>query len=177
MEVTIGKAKLSIVQGDISQISVDVIVNSANDKLWMGSGVAGAIKKAGGEEIELEAMKKGPIPIGDVVLTEAGNLPAKKVIHAVVMGQDLQTNAEYIRKAVKNTIKAADSIPAESLAMPAFGTGIGHFPAEECSEIMVEEAVEGLLNAANLRRLNIILKDPGIYEIFKHALEAKFSHK
>jgi len=177
MEVNIGFAKLSVVHGDITQAGTEAIANSANDKLWMGSGVAGAIKKVGGEEIELEAMKKGPIPIGDVAITEAGNLSAKKVIHAVVMGQDLKTNADYIRTAIRNTIKAADDLPVESLAIPAFGTGVGHFPADECSVVMVEESVDGLLESRNLKQLKIILKDPGIYEIFKNALENKFQRK
>ncbi|RKZ28561.1 Appr-1-p processing protein, partial [bacterium] len=144
---------------------------------WMGGGVAGAIKKAGGEEIEIEAMKKGPVPVGEVAITDAGALDAKNIIHAVVMGQDLKTNEEYIRNATRNTIKAADDIPVQSLALPAFGTGVGHFPAEQCSKIMVEESVEGLLSAKNLLQVKIVLKDAGIYEIFRQALERKFSRK
>ena len=177
MEVNIGKAKLSVVHGDITDTGAEAIANAANDKLWMGGGVAGAIKKAGGEEIEIEAMKKGPVPVGEVAITDAGALDAKNIIHAVVMGQDLKTNEEYIRNATRNTIKAADDIPVQSLALPAFGTGVGHFPAEQCSKIMVEESVEGLLSAKNLLQVKIVLKDAGIYEIFRQALERKFSRK
>ena len=177
MEVNIGKSKLSIIHGDITETGVEAIANAANDKLWMGGGVAGAIKKAGGEDIETEAMKKGPIPLGEVAITGAGQMHAKHIIHAVVMGQDLKTSEDYIRTATRNTIVAADDLPVESLALPAFGTGVGHFPADECSKIMIDEAVDGLLNAKNLRQVKIVLKDKGIYEMFKEALEAKFRRK
>lgn len=177
MEVNIGNAKLTIMQGDITQAGTEAIANSANDKLWMGSGVAGAIKKRGGEEIELEAMKKGPIPIGEVAITGGGELDANYVIHAVVMGQDLKTSEEYVRNATINTLKAADEIPVTSLALPAFGTGVGHFHAEDCSRIMIEEAVNSLLKTKNLNQVKIVLKDPGIYDIFKQALENKFRRK
>ncbi len=177
MEVNIGKAKFTIMQGDITSAGTEAIANSANDKLWMGSGVAGAIKKQGGEEIELEAMKMGPIPIGEVAVTSAGKLSAKKVIHAVVMGQDLLTSEEFVRNATRNTIKAADSIPVLSLAVPAFGTGVGHFHADDCSKIMIEEIVNGLLDAKNLRQVKIVLNDKGTYDIFKNALESRFRRK
>lgn len=177
MEVNIGRAKFSIVLGDITKSGTEAIANSANDKLWMGSGVAGAIKKRGGEEIELEAMKKGPIPIGEVAITSAGNLSAKKVIHAVVMGQDLKTSEEYVRNATRNTLIAAEGIPVSSLAMPAFGTGVGHFHADDCSRIMVEETVNALLEAKNLTLVKIVLEDNGTFEIFKKALEARFRRK
>lgn len=177
MEVNIGKAKFTIVQGDITEAGTEAIANSANDKLWMGSGVAGAIKKRGGEEIELEAMKKGPIPIGEVTVTSAGNLPMKNVIHAVVMGQDLKTSEEYVRNATRNTLKTADELPVTSIAMPAFGTGVGQLHADDCSRIMIEETVNALLDATNLLNVKIVLNDPGIYDIFKHALENKFRKK
>jgi O-acetyl-ADP-ribose deacetylase (regulator of RNase III) len=177
MEVNIGHVKLSIVHGDIIEAGTEAITNAANNKLWMGGGVAGAIKRAGGEEIETEAMKKGPITIGDVAVTGAGTLETKYVIHAAVMGQDLRTNGEYVRKATINTIEAADNIPVGSLAIPAFGTGIGHFSAEECSEIMIEESVNTLLNVKSLKQVKIVLKDKGIYEIFKNALDKRFRCK
>jgi O-acetyl-ADP-ribose deacetylase (regulator of RNase III) len=177
MEVNIGRAKFSIVLGDITKSGMEAIANSANDKLWMGSGVAGAIKKHGGEEIELEAMKKGPIPIGEVAITGAGNLSAKKVIHAVVMGQDLKTSEEFVRNATRNTLIAAEKLPVSSLAMPAFGTGVGHFSAEDCSKIMVEETVNALLDAKNLTQVKIVLEDQGTFEIFKHALDSRFRRK
>jgi O-acetyl-ADP-ribose deacetylase (regulator of RNase III) len=143
--------QLEIVDGDISALEVDAIANAANDRLWMGAGVAGAIKRAGGEEIQREAVAKGPIEVGDAVATGAGRLAARWVIHAAVMGQDLVTSAEAIRKATRRTLEVADELGAESLALPAFGTGVGGVPLDECARIMVAEvrAFEG----GSLRRV------------------------
>jgi O-acetyl-ADP-ribose deacetylase (regulator of RNase III) len=131
---------VEVVEGDIAALEVDAIANAANDRLWMGAGVAGAIKRAGGEEIEREAVAKGPIAVGDAVATGAGRLPARWVIHAAVMGQDLVTSAEAIRNATRRTLELADELGAASLALPAFGTGVGGFPLDECARIMVAEA-------------------------------------
>jgi O-acetyl-ADP-ribose deacetylase (regulator of RNase III) len=119
---------------------VDAIGNAANDHLWMGAGVAGAIKRAGGEEIEREAVSKGPIEIGDAVATGGGSLKARWVVHGAVMGQDLQTDADAIRRTTARCLEVADELGAESLALPAFGTGVGGFPLDECAPIMVEVA-------------------------------------
>ena len=131
---------ISIVEGDITALEVDAIANAANNHLWMGSGVAGAIKRAGGEEIEREAVQLGPIEVGDAVATSAGRLPARWVIHGAVMGQDLQTNADLVRRTTESCLRAADELGAESIALPAFGTGVGGFPLEECARIMVNAA-------------------------------------
>ena len=132
--------ELEVVEGDITSLAVDAIANAANSALWMGAGVAGAIKRAGGEEIEREAVAKGPIEVGDAVATGAGRLQAKHVIHGAVMGQDLQTNAELVRRTTRRCLEVADELGAGSLALPAFGTGVGRFPVTECAEIMVSEA-------------------------------------
>src|SRR5439155_22675133 len=84
--------RLEVVEGDITALQVDAIANAANDHLWMGAGVAGAIKRAGGEEIEREAVSKGPIELGEAVVTTGGRLRARHVIHGAVMGQDLRTS-------------------------------------------------------------------------------------
>jgi O-acetyl-ADP-ribose deacetylase len=137
--------EVEVVEGDIAALAVDAVANAANDRLWMGSGVAGAIKRAGGDEIEREAISKGPIAVGEAVATSAGRLPARWVIHAAVMGQDLVTSADAIRRATRRTLEVADELGAESLALPAFGTGVGGFPLDECARIMIEEvrAFEG----------------------------------
>jgi O-acetyl-ADP-ribose deacetylase (regulator of RNase III) len=129
--------ELVVVEGDIAALGVDAIANAANDHLWMGAGVAGAIKRAGGEEIEREAVAKGPIAVGDAVATGAGTLAARWVIHAAVMGQDLRTSAGAIQAATRRTLEVADGLGAESLALPAFGTGVGGFPLDECARLMV----------------------------------------
>jgi O-acetyl-ADP-ribose deacetylase (regulator of RNase III) len=132
--------ELEVVEGNIAELDVDAIANAANNHLWMGAGVAGAIKVAGGQEIEQEAVAKGPIEIGDAVATSAGSLPARHVIHGAVMGQDLRTDAEAIERTTTRVLEVADEIGARSVALPAFGTGVGGFPLEECAAIMVGAA-------------------------------------
>lgn len=123
--------------GDIAALEVDSVANAANDQLWMGAGVAGALKRAGGEEIEREAMARGPIPVGTAVATTAGRLPARYVIHGAVMGQDLRTDAELVERTTYACLALADELGCRSLALPAFGTGVGGFPLDECAAVMV----------------------------------------
>jgi O-acetyl-ADP-ribose deacetylase len=132
--------ELEVVEGDITTLAVDAIANAANDRLWMGAGVAGAIKRAGGEEIEREAVALGPIEVGEAVATGAGRLRARHVIHGAVMGQDLRTNTQLVCRTTRRCLEVADELGASSLALPAFGTGVGGFPLAECAEIMVAEA-------------------------------------
>lgn len=132
--------QLEVREGDIAAVEADAIANAANDRLWMGAGVAGALKRAGGEEIEREAVAKGPIPLGTAVATTAGRLAARYVIHGAVMGQDLRTDADLVRRTTRACLALADELGCASLALPAFGTGVGGFPLEECARIMVEEA-------------------------------------
>ena len=133
--------EIELVEGDIAALEVDAVANAANNALWMGAGVAGALKRAGGEEIEREAVALGPIEVGDAVATGAGRLPARWVIHGAVMGQDLRTDAELVARTTRRCLEVADGLGARSLALPAFGTGVGGFPVDECARIMVE-AVE-----------------------------------
>jgi O-acetyl-ADP-ribose deacetylase (regulator of RNase III) len=130
--------ELEVLEGDITALEVDAIANAANNHLWMGAGVAGAIKRAGGEEIEREAVGKGPVEVGEAVATTAGKLAARWVIHGAVMGQDLRTNADHVRRTTESCLRVADELGAESLAVPAFGTGVGGFPLDECARIMVD---------------------------------------
>ncbi len=129
--------KISVVKGDITESTCDAIVNAANNRLWMGAGVAGAIKRKGGREIETEAVAKGPVEPGDAVATAAGRLRAEYVIHAAGMGQDLKTSAELIRRSTESALKVADKLKLTSVAFPAIGTGVGGFDAAECARIMM----------------------------------------
>ncbi|MFN8186414.1 MAG: macro domain-containing protein [Gaiellales bacterium] len=129
-----------IVDGDITQLDVDAVANAANDQLWMGSGVAGAIKRAGGEEIEREAISKGPIPVGEAVATGAGSLTARYVIHGAVMGQDLRTSEELIEATTLSCLRVAEQLGLRSIALPAFGTGVGGFPVDRCAQVMTTAA-------------------------------------
>ena len=131
--------ELDVVEGDIAELDVDAIANAANNHLWMGAGVAGAIKRAGGEEIEREAEAQGPIEVGDAVATGGGRLKARHVVHGAVMGQDLRTNADLVAQTTRRVLEVADELGARSLGLPAFGTGVGGFPLGECAAIMVRE--------------------------------------
>jgi O-acetyl-ADP-ribose deacetylase (regulator of RNase III) len=138
----------------------------------MGAGVAGALKRAGGEEIEREAVAKGPIPLGEAIATAAGRLPAKHVIHAAVMGQDLVTSAEAIRNATRRTLEVAEELGAESVALPAFGTGVGGFPLDECARIMVREALAFEPRAQSLQRVVFAVYGDAAERAFEAALAA-----
>ena len=142
--------ELDVVEGDITALDVDAIANAANDRLWMGAGVAGAIKRVGGEEIEREAVAKGPIAVGEAVATDGGRLRAKHVVHAAVMGRDLRTSAEAVSRATRSALSVADELGCESVALPAFGTGVGGFPLDECAHLMVAAARE--FEPSSLRR-------------------------
>lgn len=131
---------LEVIEGDITALEADAIANAANDQLWMGAGVAGAIKREGGEEIEREAVSLGPIPLGDAVATGGGRLRARHVIHGAVMGQDLTTTPDLVARTTRRCLEVADELEARSLALPAFGTGVGGFPLDECARLMVREA-------------------------------------
>lgn len=132
--------EIEVVDADITRLEVDAIANAANDRLWMGAGVAGAIKRAGGDEIERQAIEQGPIEVGDAVATGGGCLRARWVVHGAVMGQDLQTDADKVRRTTRRCLEVADELGAASFALPAFGTGVGGLPLDECARAMVEVA-------------------------------------
>jgi O-acetyl-ADP-ribose deacetylase len=162
--------RLEVRDGDLAAVEADAVANAANDRLWMGAGVAGALKRAGGEEIEREAMAQGPIELGAAVATTAGRLPARWVIHGVAMGQDLRTSADLIRKTTRSCLELADELGCRSLALPAFGTGVGGFPLDECARIMVEEA-----RAFGPRPLELVIFavfGAGAYDAFSSALSS-----
>lgn len=161
--------RLEVVEGNIAELEVDAIANAANDHLWMGAGVAGAIKRAGGEEIEREAVASGPIGIGEAVATDAGALPARHVIHGAVMGQDLRTDADTVAATTRRVLEVADEVGARSLALPAFGTGVGGFPLEECAAIMVGEA--RCYEPASLERVIFAVYGADAEHAFRAALD------
>jgi O-acetyl-ADP-ribose deacetylase (regulator of RNase III) len=157
------KIRIKLVQGDLTDQEVDAIVNAANNHLWMGAGVAGAIKRKGGTEIEKEAMSKGPIPVGEAVVTRAGKLKAKHVIHAAVMGQDLTTNEEYIRSATLSALRRAEELKIKSIAFPAFGTGVGGFAVGECARIMLDAVKDFSERATQVLEVRFVLFDEKSY--------------
>ena len=162
--------KIEVQQGDITQLELDALVNAANNRLWMGGGVAGALKKAGGKEIEAEAVKKGPIPVGEAVVTGAGKLKAKYIIHAAVMGPDLKTDAKKIREATKNSLLSGDELGIKSIAFPALGTGVGGFPLNECARIMIDEVRQYSARKTGLEKVVFVLFGQSAYQAFKQEL-------
>jgi O-acetyl-ADP-ribose deacetylase len=141
--------QIEIVQGDITQqADVDAIVNAANTDLALGAGVAGAILRRGGSEIDREARSRGPIRLGEAVATGAGRLPNKYVIHAAAMGYRAEdagvpkrvgslSSSVIIRDATVNSLRCADELKLQSIAFPALATGVAAFPVEECAETMI----------------------------------------
>jgi O-acetyl-ADP-ribose deacetylase (regulator of RNase III) len=130
--------QIEIVQGDITDQDADAIVNAANNELWMGAGVAGAIVRKGGREIEADAIRQGPIRVGEAVITGGGSLIASHVIHAAAMGQDLRPDGESIRKSTDAALTLAEERKLQSIAFPALGTGVGGFSVHECAAIMID---------------------------------------
>jgi len=165
--------KIEVHRGDITQLDLDALVNAANNRLWMGGGVAGAIKRAGGQEIEAEAVKQGPVPVGEAVATGAGELKAKYIIHAAVMGQDLKTDADKIRQATRSSLLRGDELGIKSIAFPALGTGVGGFPLGECAGIMIGEVRRYSAGKTGLEKVVFVLFDQTAYQAFRQELEAQ----
>jgi O-acetyl-ADP-ribose deacetylase (regulator of RNase III) len=161
---------IEVVRGDIAEQDTTAIVNAANNHFWMGSGVAGAIKRKGGQVIEDEAIALGPIDVGQAVCTSGGSLTARYVIHAAVMGQDLQTDATKIRWATRNSLQIAEKRSTPSLSFPALGTGVGGFPVDECARIMVDEVRSHLKAATHLKLVRFVVFDEESLRVFRHEI-------
>ena len=146
-------AEIEVKQADITKLDVDAIANAANTQLRHGGGVAGAISRAGGPAVQAESDERSPIDLGDAVETTAGEMPCRWVIHAATMELGGPTSAEIIRSATASTLAKADELGAKSLAMVAFGTGVGGFPLEEAARIEVEEVRRHLGSGSGLERV------------------------
>jgi O-acetyl-ADP-ribose deacetylase (regulator of RNase III) len=172
MKLRIGQATVAIERGDITDWEVDAIVNAANSTLAMGAGVAGAIKRKGGLIIEEEAMRQGPVEVGEAVLTPGGNLAATHVIHAAVMGPDLKTDGPTIATATRAVLALADKHRLTSLALPAFGSGVGHVPPAQSADAMLKAVVAHLRSGAStLRRVVFVLYQDDAYRVFIDTLK------
>lgn len=170
----IREIEVLVVKGDITEVDTEVIVNAANTHFQMGGGVAGAIKRKGGRVIEEEAQKQGPVEVGEAVLTSAGNLGAKYVIHAVTMRLDFKTDEEIVRKAAYNTLLCAQKHKITSLAFCALGCGVGRFPYEAASKIMAQEIFRYLREskAPTLKKIVFALYSQAAYEIFQKNIDS-----
>jgi O-acetyl-ADP-ribose deacetylase (regulator of RNase III) len=175
LEKKIGNVTIRIVEGDVTDQDTDAIVNAANNELWMGAGVAGAIKRKGGIEIEKEAVAKGPIPIGEAAITGGGNLKARYVIHAAGMGRDLQTDETKVRNATMNSLKRADENSLKSIAFPSIGTGVGGFPLEKAAEVMLGALKDYLeQNNSGLELVVFVLWGHEAYRAFEEQLKNQY---
>jgi O-acetyl-ADP-ribose deacetylase (regulator of RNase III) len=175
--VTIDHHAIEIVHGDLTLQETEAIVNAANNHLWMGGGVAGAIKRTGGEEIERAAMEQGPIEVGAAVLTPAGALKAKFVVHAATMGQDLHTDAGKTGAATRSALALADERGIGSISFPALGTGVGGLSPFHCAKVMITEAIAFLMHAKHTALVRFVLFDQASYEAFEQELHLQFSSK
>jgi O-acetyl-ADP-ribose deacetylase len=162
-------ADLEVTQADVTALEVDAIANAANTQLEHGGGVAGAISRAGGPEVQRESREKAPIGLGEAVETTAGDMPARYVIHAATMELGGPTSAEIIERATRSTLAKAEELACSSLALVAFGTGVGGFPLDEAAGIMVGAARD---HEGRLERILFAVRGEDAERAFRAAVEA-----
>ena len=165
-------AEIEIQQADITRLEVDAIANAANTELRHGGGVAGAISRAGGPSVQAESQERAPIGLGEAVETTAGEMPCRWVIHAATMELGGPTSAEVIRSATASTLTKADELGAKSLALVAFGTGVGGFPIEEAARIEVEEVRRHLDQGSGLELVVFALRGGDSEAAFRAAISS-----
>jgi O-acetyl-ADP-ribose deacetylase len=162
-------AELEVVQDDVTTLEVDAIANAANTELKHGGGVAGAISRAGGPEVQRESDEKAPIGLGEAVETTAGEMPSRYVIHAATMELGGPTSAEIIERATRSTLAKAEELGCRSLALVAFGTGVGGFPLEDAASLMAGAARD---YQGGLERIVFAVRGDEAETAFREALDA-----
>jgi O-acetyl-ADP-ribose deacetylase (regulator of RNase III) len=165
-------ASIEVLETDITTLEVDAIANAANTMLRHGGGVAGAISRAGGPDVQRESDRRAPIGLGEAVETTAGEMPARWVIHAATMELGGPTSADIIRRATAATLWKAEELGARSLALVAFGTGVGGFPLAEAAEIEAEEVRRHLDSGSRLQRVVFAVRGREAREAFEQAAAA-----
>ena len=164
--------RVVIVEGDITEQTVDAIVNAANSHLQLGSGVAGAIRDKGGPTIQQECDEIGPIEVGDAAVTAAGSLPARFVIHAAGMPPGGSASEASIRSSMRRSLELAAERGCRSIAVPAIGAGVGGFSSQRCAEILIAEARAQLSGAAPLEEIRFVLFGEPAYRLFEAVHDA-----
>jgi O-acetyl-ADP-ribose deacetylase len=155
-------------QGDITEMDVDVIVNAANNDLQLGAGVAGAILRKGGPEIQKECDAIGSIPVGYAAITGAGKLKARYVIHAASMSlSGERTTAKSLRTSTAHALRLATERGLYTIAFPAVGTGVAGFPPQECAEVMLQEVAQHLRSETSLDKVYFVLFDTATLKVFE----------
>jgi O-acetyl-ADP-ribose deacetylase len=162
--------EIEVQQADITKLEVDAIANAANTELRHGGGVAGAISRAGGPAVQAESDERAPIGLGEAVETTAGEMPSRWVIHAATMELGGPTSAEIIRRATASTLAKADELGAKSLALVAFGTGVGGFPLEEAARIEIEEVRRHLAQGSGIDRVVFAVHGEQAESAFRSAM-------
>jgi len=163
-------AQLALWNGDICDLEVDAIVNPANVTLWMSTGVAGAIKRRGGDAIEFAAVRQAPVALGGAIVTDAGSLGARWIIHAVSLDHQRRTSAAAIERAIRSALARARELGVETLAIPALGTGVGGFPLAEAARITVATVRAEAARLPRLQTITFALRGAAAYEAFRVAL-------
>jgi O-acetyl-ADP-ribose deacetylase len=162
--------EIEVQQADITKLEVDAIANAANTELRHGGGVAGAISRAGGPAVQAESDERAPIGLGEAVETTAGEMQCRWVIHAATMELGGPTSAEIVRRATASALAKADELGAKSLALVAFGTGVGGFPLEEAAGIEVEEVRRHLDAGSGLERVVFAVRGEDAEAAFRAAI-------
>lgn len=162
-------ARIVLEQGDLTEMDVDAIVNAANNDLRLGGGVAGAIRRKGGPQIQRECDAIGSIPVGGAAITSGGQLKARHVIHAASMQLGGTTRAQALRASTAHSLRIAAQQNLKTIAFPAVGTGIAGFPMNECAEIMLAEAVKHLEGKSSIERIYFVLFDAPSLAVFQRA--------
>jgi O-acetyl-ADP-ribose deacetylase (regulator of RNase III) len=151
--------KIVLLQGDLTEMEVDAVVNAANNDLQLGGGVAGAIRRKGGDQIQRECNDIGSIPVGGAAITSGGKLRARFVIHAASMQFGGETTAHALRSSTAHSLRIAAETGLRTIAFPAVGTGIAGFPLPECARIMLREVAEHLKKPTSIEKIYFALFD------------------
>jgi O-acetyl-ADP-ribose deacetylase (regulator of RNase III) len=162
---------IEVLDTDITKLEVDAIANAANTRLMHGGGVAGAIARAGGPEVQAESDRKAPIGLGEAIDTTAGAMPCRWVIHAATMELGGPTSADIIRQATASVLDKADELACKSLALVAFGTGVGGFPVDRAAEIEVDEVRTHVNAGTELERIVFAVRGDVARQAFERALD------
>ncbi len=175
MRVNIENRVLELLEADITEMQTDAIVNAANAQLILGGGVAGAIRKKGGPKIQQECNKIGGTFVGGAIITTAGNLKAKHVIHAVGPRMGEGNEDRKLKNAALNSLKLADENNLKSIAFPAISAGIFGFPIRRCAEIMLKTTIDYLKGQTGLEKVIFCLFGRANYEVFENQLNQELS--
>jgi O-acetyl-ADP-ribose deacetylase (regulator of RNase III) len=178
------ETNVDVVVGDIADVAAhqaEAYVVAANNELWMGSGVAGALKRAAGEQVERDAVTQGPIEVGDAVVTSAGTMPppARALIHAAAMGftdrTQIYATQETVYDATLRALELCEEHELRSVVFPALGTGVGALEVSDCAEAMVAALADHLIAGSDLELVRFVVTNQKRATVFEQALEERFS--